>query len=146
MRFVINIKDINNLSPIDVVAIYTRLSWPDSGSDSSIQKELHKRYLEVQPIAHPEMALALIWVDDTLAGWVGTRPWHEKFKGKPITAQTIECFVDPEFRRKGIAKLGLNALIAAGKINRDDFVSVYAAEVISLAKACGCKTVLFCDA
>jgi GNAT superfamily N-acetyltransferase len=145
MRFIIAVKDINELSPVDVVAIYTRLSWSDSGSDSSIQKELHKRYIEVEPVAHPEMAMALIWVDDVLAGWVGSRPWPEKFKGDPITAQTVECFVDPEFRRKGIAKMGLHALIAAGKIDRNDFVSVYEAEVVKLAEACGCKTVLLCE-
>lgn len=145
MRFVINVKDINKLSTIEVVAIYTRLSWDDSGSDSSIQKELDKRYKNVEPGPHPEMAMAIIWVDDVLAGWVGSRPWPEKFKGRPVTAQTIECFVDPEFRRRGIAKLGLQTLIAAGKINRNDFVSVYASEVVKLAESCGCKIVLLCE-
>lgn len=145
MRFVIAVKDINKLSPIEVIGIYTRLSWPDSGSDSSIQKELHKRYINVQPIAHPEMAMALIWVDEVLAGWVGSRPWPEKFKGDPITAQTVECFVAPEFRRKGVAKLGLQALIAAGKINRNEIVSVYAPEVVKLVESCGCKTVIYCE-
>lgn len=145
MRFVISVKDINKLSPVEVVGIYTRLSWPDSGSDSSIQKELHKRYMDVQPIAQPEMAMAIIWVGETLAGWVGTRPWPEKFKGDPITAQTVECFVDENYRRKGLAKMGLQALIAAGKINRDDYVSVYAPEVVKIAESCGCKTVLLCE-
>ena len=145
MQFIINIKDINALSVVDVTTIYTRLSWPDSGSDSSIQKELEKRYLSPIPEKHPEMALALVWIDDTLVGWVGNRPWPEKFKGDPITAQTIECFVDPAFRRRGVAKLGLQALIAAGKLNRNDFVSVYAPEVVELAKSCGCKTVIYCE-
>lgn len=146
MDISIKIKDINRLGLVDVAAIMTRLSWPDSGSDSSIQKELSKRYLHInheQP--HPEMAMALVWVDDTLAGWVGSRPWPEKFKGRPVTAQTVECFVDPEYRRRGIAKLGLQALITAGFIKRDQIVSVYSPDVIKLAKQCGCKIVIYCE-
>lgn len=146
MDITIKIKDINRLGLVDVTAIMTRLSWPDSGSDSSIQKELSKRYLHVnheQP--HPEMALALIWIDDTLAGWVGSRPWPEKFKGRPVTAQTVECFVDPEYRRRGIAKLGLQALITAGFVKRDQIVSVYSPDVIKLAEQCGCKVVIYCE-
>lgn len=146
MDITIKIKDINQLGLVDVTAIMTRLSWPDSGSDSSIQKELSKRYLHVnheQP--HPEMALALIWIDDTLAGWVGSRPWPEKFKGRPVTAQTVECFVDPEYRRRGIAKLGLQALITAGFVKRDQIVSVYSPDVIKLAEQCGCKVVIYCE-
>lgn len=146
MEFVVKIKDINKLGLVDVTAIMSRLSWPDSGSDSSIQKELVKRYLHVnheQP--HPDMAMALIWVDETLAGWVGSRPWPEKFKGEPVIAQTIECFVDPAYRRRGIAKLGLLALISAGAVDKNKLVSVYAPEVVSLAQQCGCKVVIYCD-
>lgn len=145
MDISIKIKDINRLGLVDVTAIMTRLSWPDSGSDSSIQKELDKRYLNIQPGPHPEMAMALVWVDDVLAGWVGSRPWPEKFKGRPVTAQTVECFVDPEYRRRGIAKLGLQALITAGFVKRDQIVSVYAPDVIKLARQCGCKIVIYCE-
>lgn len=144
-EFNIYIKDINKLSPVDVVAIKTRLSWPNSGSSSSIQVELDKRYFNATPEAHPEMAIALIWADDVLVGWVGTRPWPEKFKGDPVTAQTIECFVDPEYRRRGIARLGLQALITAGAIKRDQLVSVYSPDVIKLAQQCGCATVIYCQ-
>lgn len=145
MDITIKIKDINRLGLVDVTAILTRLSWPDSGSDSSIQKELTKRYLHVnheQP--HAEMAMALVWLDETLVGWVGSRPWPEKFKGRPVTAQTVECFVDPEYRRRGIAKLGLQALITAGAVKRDQIVSVYSPDVIKLAEQCGCKIVIYC--
>ncbi len=145
MEFRIFIKDINKLGVIDVSAIYTRLSWPDSQSDSSIAKELERRYVTPTPGPHPEMALALIWWNNVLTGWVGTRPWPEKFKGETITAQTVECFVDPEYRRRGFASLGLQALITAGAINRDNPVSVYAASAVNVAKQCGCKTVLLCE-
>jgi hypothetical protein len=146
MEFVIRIKDINKLGLVDVTAIYTRLSRPDSISGSSIQKELEKRYLakDASTEQQPKMAIAIIWLDDTLVGWVGTRPWPEKFKGKPVTAQTIECFVDPEFRRRGIAKLGVQALIAANALDKNELVSVYAPEVVELARRCGCKIVVYC--
>jgi hypothetical protein len=146
MDFRILVKDINALGTVDVTAIYTRLSWPDSKSDSSIRKELDKRYVRPKPGPHPEMKLALIWCDDTLVGWVGTRPWHERFKGETINVQTIECFVDPEMRNRGFARLGLQALITAGHLKRDKPTAVYAANVVNTAKQCGCTTVLLCEA
>lgn len=145
-EFNIYIKDINKLSPVDVTAIYTRLSWPDSGSSSSIQKELEKRYIKLTPGPHPEMTIALIWANSLLVGWVGTRLWPEKFKGEPITAQTVECFVDPDCRRHGFSRLGLQALITSGRLDRTKPVSVYAPEVVKMAQQCGCKIVLLCNA
>lgn len=143
--FDIRIKDINKLALVDATAIYTRLSWPDSGSTSSIQKELEKRYLKKEPGPHPTMAIALVWLDGELVGWVGSRPWPEKFKGDPIIAQTIECFVDAAYRRRGIGRLGLQALISSGCIDRTKPVSVYSAEVVKMAEQCGCKIVLLCE-
>jgi predicted acetyltransferase len=145
MDFWIKIKDINELRTVDVTAIYTRLSWPESKSDSSIRKELEKRYVFPEPGPHPKMAIAIIWCNSVLAGWVGTRPWPEKFKGETITAQTIECFVDPELRNRGFARMGLQALITAGSLKRDEPVAVYAPNVVNIAKQCGCKTVLLCE-
>jgi hypothetical protein len=144
-QFNIYIKDINELGPVDVAAIHTRLSWSDSESGSSIQKELDKRYLKPKPGPHDKMAIALIWFNYFLVGWVGTRPWPEKFKGNPITAQTVECFVDPECRRHGFGRLGLQALITAGHVDRTKPVSVYAPEVVKMAEQCGCKIVLLCE-
>lgn len=145
MDFWIRIKDINDLRTVDITAIYTRLSWPDSESDSSIRKELEKRYVTPEPGPHPEMAMAIIWCNGVLAGWVGTRPWPEKFKGETIMAQTIECFVDPELRNRGFARMGLQALLTAGALKRDEPVAVYAPNVVNIAKQCGCKTVLLCE-
>lgn len=145
MNIRIEIKDINELRLVDVTEIMTRLSWSDSGSDSSIQKELVKRYIKIQPGPHPKMTLAIIWHNDFLVAWVGTRLWPEKFKGDPIMAQTVECFTDSEVRRHGFARLGLQALIAAGCIDRKKPVSVYAPPVVEMARSCGCKIVLLCE-
>lgn len=144
-EFVIKIRDINKLGLIDVTAIYSRLSWPDSDSPSSIQKELAKRYLTPEPGPHPEMAIALVWHNSMLVAWVGTRPWPERFKGEKIMAQTIECFTEPELRQRGYAMLGLQALLTAGFIDREKPVAVYAKPVIKIAERCGCKIVLLCD-
>jgi hypothetical protein len=146
MDFRIAVKDINKLGTIDVTAIYTRLSWPDSESASSIRKEIEKRYVTPEPGPHPEMTMALVWCDDVLVGWVGTRPWPEKFKGETITVQTVECFVDQEYRRRGFASLGMQALITSGAISRVRPVAVYAPEAVNVAKQCGCQTVLLCEA
>lgn len=145
MNFEIRIKDINHLALTDVTAIMSRLSWPDSGSDSSIQKELIKRYVKPEPGPHASMWLAMVWQNGLFVSWVGTRLWPEKFKARPITAQTIECFTDPECRRHGLARLGLQALISAGLIDRDKFVSVYDVSVVKMAQSCGCKTVILCQ-
>lgn len=145
MNIEIRIKDINKLSLTDIVGIHERLSWPDSGSDSSIRVELEKRYIKPTPGPHPSMMLAMVWQDGVFAAWVGTRPWPEKFKGEPIIAQTIECFTDQAYRRKGLAKLGLLALISAALLNRNEIVSVYSPAALHLARQCGCKQVILCD-
>ena len=145
MDFRITIKDINKLSAVDVTAIHTRLSWPESESTSSIKKELDKRYILPEPGPHPEMAIALIWFNALLVGWVGTRPWQEKFKGEDTTVQTFECFIDPDCRRHGFARLGMQALITAGIVKRHAPVAVYAPEVVNIPKQCGCQIVLLCE-
>lgn len=146
MDFRIKIKDINELHSSEVVALYTRLSWPYSESNSALRPELKKRYIAPTPGPHPAMALAIIWLEGAIAGWVGTRAWPEKLKGEPITAQTIECFVDPELRNRGLAQLGLQALMSAGRIARDKPVAVYHKSVVKIAERCGCKIVLLCEA
>lgn len=145
MNFEIRIKDINYLALTDVTAIYNRLSHPDSGSDSSIQRELDKRYKHPTGGPHPQMWLAMVWQNGLFVSWVGTRPWPEKFKGHSVIAQTIECFTDPDCRRHGLARLGLQALISAGLLDRNRIVSVYAPEVVEMARSCGCKTVILCE-
>lgn len=146
MNFEVRIKDINRLTLTDVTAIMSRMSWPDSNSDSSMQKELEKRYIRPTPGPHPQMWMAMVWHNGMFVSWVGTRPWPEKFKGEPVMAQTVECFTDPDCRRHGLARLGLSALISAGLLDRKKIVSVYAPEVVKLAEQCGCKTVIYCEA
>ena len=145
MNFEIRVKDINALLPDEVATLYNELTHAHSGSVASLRPELEKRYLKPVPGEHPPMALALVWMNNLLVAWVGTRAWPEKFKGDPVTAQTVECFTYPECRRHGLARMGLLALISAGHIDRNKVVSVYAPEVIKLAESCGCKVVILCE-
>jgi hypothetical protein len=145
MNFEIRIKDINLLSPTEMTTIYNKLSWENSRSDSSMRSELDKRYIRPTTAPKPPMPLAMVWQNGVFVSWVGTRSWPEKFKGEKVVAQTIECFTAPEYRRNGLARLGLQALISAGVLNRDGLVAAYAPHVVQLARQCGCKTVLLCE-
>ena len=145
MNFEIRIKDINSLSPTEVTTIYNQLCHADSDSGSSMRPELEKRYIKPTPGPHPTMMLAMVWHNGIFVSWVGTRPWPEKFKGQPVTAQTVECFTDLECRRHGLARLGLQALISAGVLKRDKIVSAYSPAAVKLAQQCGCKTVILCE-
>ena len=140
--FTIRVCDINKLALTDVTAIYSRLCWPDSHRANSMQHELDMRYIDPTPGPHPEMAIALVQCDGELEAWVGSRPWAELFKGEKTTVQTIECFTDPALRRCGYGQLGLQALISAGKIDRELPVAVYHSSVLSIARRAGCKIVL----
>lgn len=145
MNFEIRVKDINALLPDEVATLYNELTNANPVGVASLRPELEKRYLKPIPGDHPPMALALIWHNKMLVAWVGTRAWPEKFKGDPVTAQTVECFTYPECRRHGLARMGLLALISAGHIDRNKVVSVYAPEAVKLAESCGCKVVILCD-
>ena len=142
MDFYINLKDINTLSPTEIDEIYNRLSVPGR----NMRDEISKRYIERWPCEHESMTMALIHQNGLFVAWVGSRPFKEKFKGKMLDVQTVECFTDPELRRRGISQLGLQALISAGVINQDKPVAVYEKSVVKIAERCGCKFVVLCIA
>ena len=145
MNFEIRIKDINLLSPTEMTAIYNGLCSRESNTPHSMRPELERRYIKPTAGPHAPMPLAMVWRNGMFVSWVGTRSWPEKFKGEKVVAQTIECFTAHEYRRNGLARLGLQALISAGVLNRDGLVAVYAPEVAPLARQCGCKTVILCE-
>lgn len=141
MNYRIQIKDINALEYAEVKHMHGYLSRPGR----NMRFELEKRYICPEPGPHPNMSLALIWHNSFFVAWVGTRPFKEKFKGNTIDVQTIECFTDPELRRHGLAQLGVQALITAGVLKRDNPISVYNPAVVKIAERCGCTTVLLCE-
>lgn len=141
MDFYVRIKNINALGVVDVAAIYSRLSSPGR----NMRKELELRYIDPQPGPHESIAMALVWHNDVFVSWVGTRVVQARMGGRDVTAQTVECFTDPEMRKRGFAAIGLQALIAGGLIDRTKPVAVYRRSAVKLAERCGCKIVILCD-
>ena len=62
-------------------------------------------------------------------GWVATHLWRG--------LQTLEGYVDPEWRRKGLARIGALTLIATGYLDRTKAIAVFSPECITLAKSLG---------
>lgn len=141
MDFKIDIKTIADLNRAETLEMYHRLSVPGR----NMREELRKRHIHPEPGFHETITLALVRQNGFFVSWVGTRAYTEKFKGEPIDVQTIECFTDPEVRRRGLAQLGLQALISAGFIDRTKPVSVYRKPAVKLAERCGCQTVILCE-
>jgi hypothetical protein len=141
--FEIKIVDINAL-PEDVVKeIYERLCWREyEPGCGSMREELTRRYIDKEPGPHKSMALALIRHNSFLAAWVGTRIWTEVYNGVPTDMQTIECFTDIELRRRGLAQLGAQALVAAGVLNRAKAVAVYHPNAAEIADNIGCVEIV----
>lgn len=141
MNFSITIKTIAELTHAEVLEIYHRLSAPGR----NMRHELRKRHVHPEPGPHEQITLALVHQNGFFVAWVGTRAYTEKFKGRPIAVQTVECFTDTELRRRGLAQLGLQSLISAGLIDRAKPVAVYRQPAVKLAERCGCQTVILCE-
>ena len=141
MDFYVRIKNINALGAVDVAAIYSRLSNPGR----NMRKELEMRYLSPEPGPHESINLALVWFEETFVAWVGTRTVQTRLSGRTVEAQSIECFTDPDFRKRGFAALGLQALISAGLIDKSNPVEVYRRSAFKVAERCGCKIVILTD-
>jgi hypothetical protein len=145
--FVVHIRDIVELKPAEVKDICDRLSWPlKEALHDSMQPEVIRRHVKPEKGPHPPMTMALVYCNGYFVAWVATRPFFEKFKGELTAVQTIECFTDAELRQRGLAQMGLYALISAGHIDRDKPVSVYHPSVVKMAERCGCKCVILCNA
>lgn len=62
-------------------------------------------------------------------GWVATHLWRG--------LQTLEGYVDPEWRRKGLARIGALTLIANGYLDRTKAIAVFSPECVALASSLG---------
>lgn len=61
--------------------------------------------------------------------WVATHLWRG--------LQTLEGYVDPDWRRKGLARIGALTLIATGYLDRTKAIAVFSVECVALAKSLG---------
>ena len=62
-------------------------------------------------------------------GWVASHLWRG--------LQTLEGYVDPEWRRKGLARIGSLTLIANGYLDRTQAIAVFSPECVALASSLG---------
>jgi GNAT superfamily N-acetyltransferase len=66
-------------------------------------------------------------------GWVATHLWRG--------LQTLEGYVDPDWRRKGLARIGALTLITTGYLDRRQAIAVFSDECVTLARSIGFKDV-----
>ena len=66
-------------------------------------------------------------------GWVATHLWRG--------LQTLEGYVDPEWRRKGLARIAALTLLATGYLDRTKAIAVFSSECVTLAKSLGFQDV-----
>jgi len=109
-----------DLEPADGAWIAAHLCRPSS----EMQVEFHSRSTETP--------VAVIWTTEPVA-WVGSHEWHGY--------QTLEAFTHPEWRRRGLARMGCLALLALSYVNRDDPVAVFSWDCVGLARSLGFRHV-----
>lgn len=68
-------------------------------------------------------------------GWVATHVWRGQ--------QTIEGFTHKDYRRRGIARIGVQMLLACHHLDKREPVSVFAPECVELAYSVGWTDVRF---
>lgn len=76
--------------------------------------------------------LAVVYVGSPI-GWVCSHQWTPPGVGSR-RLQTLEGFVHPDWRRRGIARIGALVLIAGGLLVREQEVAVFSYECVPLAR------------
>lgn len=71
-------------------------------------------------------------------GWVATHRWTPPGRGSRAL-QTLEGFTHPDWRRRGIARIGALLLLAGGFVVREHPVAVFSYECVPLARSIGMK-------
>ena len=87
---------------------------------SDMQSELYQRLAET-PIVLIETGLPI--------AWVASHEWRDQ--------QTLEAFVVPEWRRRGLVKLGAHMLLAASYLVKTEPVAVFSSDCVPLARSLG---------
>jgi GNAT superfamily N-acetyltransferase len=117
----IELLPVCDLEPADAAWMAAHLCNPRS----EMQTELYARQADT-PI--------VVFVTDRPIAWVASHEWH----GNP----TIEAFTDPEWRRRGLAKIGTLMLAATSHMQRHNAVAVFSGECAAMARSLGFRDVL----
>jgi hypothetical protein len=110
---------------------------------SDYQWKLH-RYLRGKQPSPDDGSIAVVEVGRELVGWARTEVWV------PNRAwDTLEAFVPPEWRRRGVAALAASLLVASGALpaldsnGKQTTVAVFRPSMLLLARRVGLHPILF---
>jgi len=112
---------VSDLEPFVAAYCAANLCRPSS----EMQNEIYVRQADT-PIVVVQVELPI--------AWVASHEWRGQ--------QTLEAFVAPEWRRRGLVKLAAGMLIATGSLNRKLPLAVFSAECVALAASLGFQEVL----
>ena len=116
-----------------MTTLFRRLTKP--GSDFS--RKLH-RWMTVTPAVPEDGSIAIVREDDEIIGWARTESWL------PDTHwDTLEAFVDPAHRGRGVAAFSAAGLVASRVLPCGQPVAVFAPAMLLLARRAGLHPVLF---
>jgi hypothetical protein len=110
------LNTVSDLEPFIAAYCAANLCRPSS----EMQNEIYTRLTDT-PIVLIQIGLPI--------AWVASHEWRDQ--------QTLEAFVAPEWRRRGLVKLGAHMLLAAGHLVKTEPISVFSADCVPLAKSLG---------
>jgi len=114
---------VGRLSDSDAGVIVNSMTNPGS----EFHEEVKNREGSTTPIAIIRDAASPI------AAWAATHEWRGM--------QTIEGFTREPFRRRGLARAATSLLAAAGCIDTQETVAVFAPYCVEIARSVGCRDV-----
>lgn len=115
-----------------MTSLFRRLTKP--GSD--FNRKLH-RWMTMTPALPEDGVIAVVREDDEIIGWARTESWQPD-----VSWDTLEAFVEPPHRGRGVAAFAAAGLVAAlGGDGRR--VAVFAPPMLLLAHRVGLRPVLF---
>ena len=115
----ISIVALDALEPRDLWAIRTRLTKPGSDFNAEVSAVLEGEASSGTPIA-------VAHLNGGLVGWACSHLWLDQ--------QTLEQYVDEQYRRRGIAMAISSAAVAHGMVNRERPVAVFSPATQSIAR------------
>lgn len=110
---------VNNLSDIDAKAISASLTW----AGSEFQTEVMNKESSETPIAVVKDG------PDRVVAWAASHVWEKH--------QTLECFTNPDYRRRGLARAAATLLLANGILDASLPIAVFSPECLRLAASIG---------
>lgn len=116
-----------------MTSLFRRLTKP--GSD--FNRKLH-RWMTLTPAVPEDGSIAVVREDDEIIGWARTEVWQPDAHWA-----TLEAFVDPAHRGRGVAAFAAAGLVACCGLEDGQPVAVFAPAMLMLARRVDLHPVLF---